>query len=165
MSEPARFRISTLAFLRDREGRFLLLERNRPPNQGCWSPIGGKLHMDEGESPYECACREIHEEAALEVTERDLHLFGMVSEKNYEGSGHWLMFLFACHKPLDGLPPAIDEGRFGLFSRAEVDQLRLPDTDRRFVWEPYDRFHDTFFCLRADCSDPADIRPVFEQLP
>ena len=90
MTDRPRFRISTLAFLRDREDRLLLLERNREPNKGCWSPIGGKLHMDEGESPYECARREILEEAALEVADDDLHLFGMVSEKHYEGSGHWL---------------------------------------------------------------------------
>ena len=46
-----------------------------------------------GESPYECAKRESYEELGLELHDDDLNLFGYVSEKNYEGGGHWLMFL------------------------------------------------------------------------
>ena len=47
--------------------------------------------------------------------EKDLKLFGYVSEKGYEGSGHWLMFLFDCKKPISQLPESFDEGSFAFF--------------------------------------------------
>lgn len=148
------FKISVLVFVRDRQNRFLLLQRAREPNKGMWSPIGGKLEMSCGESPFECAIRETKEEIGVTVTEKDLHLFSMVSEKDYEGSGHWLMFLFDCRQPVDELPPSIDEGVFGFFTREELKDLPIPDTDRAALWPIHDRYHDGFVALRADC-DPA----------
>ena len=40
--------------------------------------------MDSGESPVECAQREAMEETGLILEEKDLKLFGYVSEKGYE---------------------------------------------------------------------------------
>lgn len=91
---------------------FLLIQRAKAPNKGCWSPIGGKLDMERGESPYECARRETLEEVGLCLTDNDLHCFGYISEKHYEDQCHWLMFLFHCRVQLDQLPAAIDEGKF-----------------------------------------------------
>ncbi len=148
------FKISALVFLRDARGRHLLIKRAKAPNLGCWSPVGGKLEMARGESPFECAVREVGEEAGHRVEASDLHLFGMVSERGYEGSAHWLMFLFDCRKPLAGLPADISEGRFGLFTREEVDGLELPPTDRTLLWPVWDRHRGSFLAYRAEC-DPA----------
>ena len=84
-----------------------MLQRTKAPNEGLWSPIGGKLNMDIGESPYDCAVRETKEEIGLSVDRSQLRLFCLISEKAYEGVGHWLMFLFKCMKPLDQLPEPI----------------------------------------------------------
>ena len=46
--------------------RLLMLHRSKAPNSGRYSPIGGKVEISEGESPHECAIREIHEEAGLD---------------------------------------------------------------------------------------------------
>ena len=58
-----------------------MIKRNKAPNQGLWSPPGGKLQMDLGESPVECAKREAKEETGLELADNDLNIFGYVSKK------------------------------------------------------------------------------------
>ncbi|MGE9295164.1 MAG: NUDIX hydrolase [Puniceicoccales bacterium] len=157
------FKISVLVFLRDPSGRLLLIQRRKAPNLGCWSPIGGKLEMAIGESPFECAAREVGEEVDLSITTEDLHLFGYVSEKGFEGAGHWLMFLFDCRKTINALPPAIDEGQFRFFSREEINDLKIPPTDHQLVWPYYDTHRERFIALRANCQPGSDLEIVVEQ--
>jgi hypothetical protein len=47
----------------------------------------------------------------------------MIAEKAYQGSTHWLMFLFRCNTPIAGLPADISEGKFAFFSRAQIQTL------------------------------------------
>jgi 8-oxo-dGTP diphosphatase len=51
------YKIATLLYCFNEAGEILLLERAQEPNRGFWSPGGGKLKLDTGESPYACACR------------------------------------------------------------------------------------------------------------
>ena len=163
MSTPLPYKISTLLFLKDQDGRFLLLRRTKPPNRDKWSPIGGKLDVTVGESPFECATRECREETGLEITHKDLHLFSIVSEKSFEGSGHWLMFLFDCHKPIRELPPPIDEGEFSFFTRKEIEELVIPETDNALLWPFYDEHHQDFIMMRADCDPNKKLEIVVEE--
>jgi 8-oxo-dGTP diphosphatase len=158
------YKIAVLVFLRNAAGEHLLLHRSKAPNKGAWSPIGGKLEMETGESPFECAVRETREETGFEVAPGDLHLFGMIAERAYEGQSHWLLFLFDCRKPLPGLPPDISEGRFGFFSRRAVDALPIPETDRTALWPTYDGYRERFVALRADCAPGAPVRVVVEEI-
>jgi len=149
------FRISTLVFLRDQRQRLLLLRRSKSPNLGKWSPIGGKLDTEEGESPFECAIRETHEETGLRVAVGDLHLFAYISEKNYENNGHWLMFLFSWRKTLPFLPQNGPEGEFTFFERNELDSIPIPESDKLLVWPFFDEYAEGgFVAVRADCSMP-----------
>ncbi|TVP75740.1 MAG: NUDIX domain-containing protein [Puniceicoccaceae bacterium] len=163
MTTKLPFKISTLIFVKNRDGEHLLIQRRKAPNQGCWSPIGGKLDMATGESPYECARRETAEEIGLTLQDSDLHCFAYISEKSYEAAGHWLMFLFDCHKPVGQLPETIDEGHFKFFSRTEIDTLAIPKTDKTLLWPYYDRFRAGFVGLRADC-DPGGQLTLHEEL-
>ena len=163
MPTPLPFKISALIFIRNAAGEHLLIQRLKAPNKGCWSPIGGKLDMAVGESPYECARREAHEEVGLELSDQDLHCFGYVSEKSYEGASHWLMFLFECRIPTNHLPGAIDEGHFEFFSRDAIDQLKIPETDHTLIWPYFDQYHQSFIGLRANC-DPRGKLTVVEEL-
>ncbi len=157
------FKISVLVFLRGEDGRLLMIQRRKSPNFGCWSPIGGKLEMAQGESPFECAVREVEEEVRLKIQTSDLHLFGYVSEKGFEGNGHWLMFLFDCKANIPALPPEIDEGRFAFFTREEINQIKIPPTDHQLVWPYYDTHRERFIALRADCHPERDLEIVVEQ--
>jgi 8-oxo-dGTP diphosphatase len=161
---PLNYKLAVLVFLENAAGELLLILRNRPPNRGAWSPIGGKLEMGTGESPFECAVRETREETGLTVSVADMHLFCLIAEKAYEGEAHWLMFLFRCRKSIDTLPPTIDEGRFGFFSRAAVDALAIPETDRAALWPIWDRYRDRFVAMRADCAPGQPLRVEIEQV-
>ncbi len=163
MSIELPFKISALAFVKNLAGQQLLIQRKKAPNQGCWSPIGGKLDMSIGESPYECARREIEEEIGLVVDDSELHCFGYISEKSYEGAGHWLMFLFNCKKPIHALPETIDEGHFAFFDRSQIELLAIPETDRTLLWPYYDQHSNGFIGLRANC-EPSGQLSVVEEL-
>ncbi|WP_043583821.1 NUDIX hydrolase [Geminisphaera colitermitum] len=156
-------KIAVLVFLENEHGEHLLILRARHPNAGTWSPIGGKLETSLGESPFECAVRETYEETGFEITTADLHLFAMIAEKAYEGESHWLLFLFRCRKPIPALPPEISEGRFGFYSRAALDSLPLPETDRTALWQIYDRHRDGFVALRANCAPGQPLALTIEQ--
>jgi 8-oxo-dGTP diphosphatase len=158
------YKIAVLVFLENVAGEQLLLLRAKPPNLGVWSPIGGKLETAIGESPFECAAREAREETGFAVALPDLHLFAMIAEKAYEGEAHWLLFLFRCKKPIPSLPPDITEGRFGFFTRAAIDTLPIPETDRTALWPTYDRYRDRFVALRADCDPSRALRVEVEQV-
>ncbi len=157
------YKISVLIFIRNQKGAFLMLQRNKSPNKGLWSPIGGKLEMDAGESPHECAARETFEEIGLQVGSSEFHLFCMIAEKAYEGSSHWLMFLFDCKRSIAELPTTIDEGGFAFISREEIDTLPIPETDREGLWAIYDKHRGGFVSARANCSPEAPLEIVIEQ--
>ena len=74
------------------------------------------------------------------------------------------MFLFRCRRPLPGLPPDISEGRFGFFTRAAIDQLPIPETDRTALWPTYDRYRDRFVALRADCRPGKPVLVEVEEI-
>jgi len=163
MSPALPFKLSALIFLRDTSGRLLMMRRNKAPNLGRWSPVGGKVETSAGESPFECAVREAFEETGARITTADLHLFGMISEKGYEGQSHWLMFLFDCRRPLTALPATIDEGRFAFFAREELGDVAVPETDRTLLWPVYDEHRRGFIAYRAECHPGAPLRVVVEE--
>lgn len=57
--------LATICYI-DNGKEFLMLHRNKKPNdvhEGKWIGVGGKL--ERGETPQECAAREIFEETGL----------------------------------------------------------------------------------------------------
>ncbi len=145
------YKVATLLYCFNERDDVLLLERAQEPNRGFWSPCGGKLHTQEGESPYACACREAHEEMGLELTPADLHLTGLVSEHGYLGHAHWLMFLFEVKRRLTVLPPVHEEGRFEFFPRAALGELRIPQTDTERIWPWFWQYRGGFFAAHCHC--------------
>lgn len=154
---PLPYKLACLCDLRDAEGRVLLLHRAKHPNKGLCSPIGGKLEMGSGESPAQCAQREIREEAGIEVPIERLHLLGLIAETAYEGATHWLLFYFQVLGPVEVATGLMPEGELRWHRRDELEGLAIPETDRRIIW-PLVREHEAppggrpgFFCLHIDC--------------
>jgi len=171
MSLPLPYKLACLCDLRDAAGRILLLRRLREPNKGLCSPIGGKLDMISGESPAQCAQREIMEEAGIHVPIERLHLSGLISERAYEGKGHWLLFYYRVLGPVQVEWKQINEGALEWHHPDEIEALPLPETDRRIIWplirkgeKSYDErilgSRPGFFALHIDCE--ADGRLVWK---
>ena len=146
-------KIATLLYCFDADDRLLLLERAQEPNLGKWSPPGGKVRADHGESPYACACREAQEEMGLDLRPDNLHLTGLVSEDGYEGSTHWYIFLFEVLPRLAKPPPPCLEGRFGFFSNDEMAKLDVPRTDREQLWPLFQQHRGGFFSGHCHCLE------------
>jgi len=149
------YKIAVLCYLYDHDGRILLLHRNKAPNAGMYSPIGGKLDFVEGEGPHDCAKREIYEEAGVIVNDSELRLSGVVSERAYEGQTHWLLFLFEVTRPIDPSEIAayeMNEGTLEWVDPSEVEKLSIPETDRKFMWPNVQAHKGGFFMIHIDCA-------------
>ena len=167
------YRIAVLCYLWNTEGeseRLLMLHRSKAPNSGRYSPIGGKVEIVEGESPHECAIREIHEEAGLELAGDDVRLLGVVAEKGYEGEMHWLLFLFEANRPVaenEIERYEFEEGRLEWVDMAEVEAKPIPLTDRDVIWPMVQKHREGgFFMVDIDCrGDDLAWRTVDARLP
>ncbi|MEX0776679.1 MAG: NUDIX domain-containing protein [Phycisphaeraceae bacterium] len=148
---PLPYRIAVLCYLFDEQGRVLLLHRRKPPNRDLFSPIGGKLEQDMGESPTTCAVREIQEEVGLTVTPAELHLTGIISEAGYGDECHWLMFLYELTHAVRVQRMTFDEGRLEWHAPAAMEALPIPETDRQVIWPLFWRYRGKFFMAHMDC--------------
>ncbi len=146
------YRIAVLCYVFDEQDRLLLLHRANEPNKGLYSPPGGKLHMDDGESPAECALREMREELLLDLDFNDIHLTGLVSECGFGGQTHWLMFLYEVTRPMQIERMAFDEGTLEWHGWDEIDGLNIPDTDRKIIYPLFRKHRRGFFHVHINCE-------------
>lgn len=159
-------KIATLLYVFNERDEVLLLRRAQEPNLGLWSPPGGKLKTEAGESPYASACREAFEEIGLRLSPGDLHLTGLVSEHGYLGQSHWLMFLYEVRPRLTVPPPPHREGEFTFHNRDALDSLPLPKTDREQIWPLFWRHRGGFFAAHCHChAGGQDVWIVEESRP
>lgn len=169
---PLPYKLACLCDLRDDQGRVLLLRRGKSPNKGLCSPIGGKLEMETGESPAQCAQREIFEEAGIEVPIERLHLLGIISEAAFENESHWLLFYYRVMGPVNVKAGPMNEGSLEWFRQEEIEDLPLPDTDRQIIL-PLVRKHENsgpdgglgFFALHIDCAGDSITWKVEQESP
>ena len=111
-----------------KDGSVLLMLRNKEPNLGLWVAPGGKL--EPGESPYDCAKRELYEETGLEV--HGLYYRGLITEISPRPDWQWLMFLYVAHEFSGNVVEDKREGRLSWCSLSEVMQLAIPEADKVF---------------------------------
>lgn len=84
--------LATICYIDNGEG-LLLMHRNKKPNdvhEGKWISVGGKL--EKGESPEDCARREILEETGLTVKTMDLK--GIITFPEFTTDTDWHTYVF-----------------------------------------------------------------------
>lgn len=146
-------KIATLLYCFNANDEVLLMERAQEPNLGLWSPPGGKLKPETGESPHACAIREAREELGVALDVSETRLTGIISEHGYDSNAHWLMFLFEVTRKIESTPPPIREGVFQFFKREQLDTLDLPQTDREKIWPLFWEHRGGFFAAHCHCHE------------
>lgn len=124
-------RNTTLCYL-ERDGKFLMLFRNRKKNdvnKGKWIGIGGKF--EEGESPEECAAREVREETGLTIENAKLR--GIVTFV-YDADPSEYMFLYTGGVSGEMIPEdACSEGELAWIEKEKISSLPTWEGDRIFL--------------------------------
>lgn len=85
-------KLATICYIDNGEA-LLLMHRNKKPNdvhEGKWISVGGKLEA--GESPEDCAKREILEETGLVVTQ--MRLAGIITFPEFTPDNDWYTYVF-----------------------------------------------------------------------
>lgn len=102
---------------------FLLLRRNKPPHQGKYVPVGGKV--EPYEDPYSAARRELEEETGLRL--EHLRYCGTLVESS-PVEYNWQCSIYLADID-DILPPYCDEGTLEWIPFHQIDQTPTPPTD------------------------------------
>jgi 8-oxo-dGTP diphosphatase len=123
-------KLATLCYLR-RDGQTLMLHRVKKANdmhEGKWNGLGGKLNP--GESPEECAVREIFEESGLRV--RNPLLKGFLTFPAFSQNEDWYVFVYLV-EDFDGELIDSAEGNLRWVENADLTALNLWEGDPIFL--------------------------------
>lgn len=123
-------KLATLCYLR-RNGQTLMVHRVKKANdmhEGKWNGLGGKL--DAGETPEECAIREVYEESGLRV--RNPQLKGILTFPAFDDFEDWYVFVYLVTE-FEGELIDSPEGNLQWIDNTELKNLKLWDGDPLFI--------------------------------
>ncbi len=138
---------ATLCYLR-RDGHTLMLHRIKKANDmhaGKWNGLGGKLEA--GETPEECAFREVYEECGLRIEQPALR--GMIVFPKFNNDDDWITYIFVIEH-FTGTMIDCSEGVLRWVADTELLDLNLWPGDRIFLrWLDDPRFFSAKFVYHA----------------
>jgi ADP-ribose pyrophosphatase YjhB (NUDIX family) len=108
--------------------KVLLAQRKKEPFVGYWIAPGGKI--EPGESPYQCAIRELAEETGLYA--KNPRLRGIVTETSPRPDWQWMIFIYVVTCFSGTLISDEREGRLIWWPLANSADLHMPEADRIF---------------------------------
>ena len=137
-------KLATLCYVTDRKSNStLMLHRIKKANdyhEGKWNGLGGKF--EQGESPEECAIREIEEECGLIV--KSIKMKGFITFPLFDGKDDWYVFLFTADE-FKGKLIESPEGNLEWIKNEKLTELNLWDGDKFFI--PW-LFQNKFFSAK-----------------
>jgi len=123
-------KLATLCYVMD-DDKTLMLYRNKKENdyhEGKWNGLGGKF--EPGETPEECAIREVLEESGYIVSEPKMK--GLITFPMFDGIEDWYVFLFVFRK-FEGTQIDSPEGELEWIPNNKLVDLNLWDGDKIFI--------------------------------
>ena len=140
---------TTLCYI-EKDGAYLMLHRTKKKNDenhDKWVGIGGKF--EEGETPYDCARREITEETNLLVNE--LFYRGIVTFVS-DIYGTEYMHLFTTSDFRGTLSQSCDEGELLWVEKSKIKELPIWEGDKIFLdlLDKETRFFSLKLCYEGD---------------
>lgn len=142
-------KLATLCYVMNKNDRTtLMMHRTKKENdyhEGKWNGLGGKF--EQGESPEECAIREIKEESGLTVKSPRMH--GFITFPNFDGVDDWYVFIFTADE-YEGKMIESPEGILEWIPNEKVTMLNLWEGDKIFLeW----LYRDKFFSAKFNYED------------
>lgn len=104
------------------------IKKQNDMHAGKWNGLGGKL--EPGETPEECARREIWEESGLKV--KNLHWKGFLTFPQFSNQEDWYAFVFVAEADQDEVIDSA-EGQLRWIPNHELLELNLWEGDRVFL--------------------------------
>ncbi|MBS12652.1 MAG: DNA mismatch repair protein MutT [Gemmatimonadetes bacterium] len=136
-------KLGTLVYLKQ-DGKTLMLHRVKKEqdfHEGKWNGLGGKL--DPGETPEECAIREVKEESGLDLV--DPRLRGIITFPMFDQVDDWYVYLFT-GREFSGELIDSPEGNLAWIADDKLLDLNLWEGDYTFLkWLDQDRFFSAKF--------------------
>lgn len=134
----------------EKDGAYLMIHRVKKKNDvnhDKWLGVGGKFEA--GESPFDCARREIFEECGVEAT--DLKYRGIVTFVSDE-YGTEYMHLFTATEYEGNIDFNCDEGNLEWVKKENVKNLPIWEGDKIFfdLLDKEDRFFSLKLCYTGD---------------
>ena len=142
-------KLATLCYVINKKSNStLMIHRVKKENdyhQGKWNGLGGKF--ESGESPEECAIREIKEESGLNV--KSVTMKGFITFPMFDGKEDWYVFLFVSD---DFKGELIDsnEGDLAWIQNEKLMEINLWEGDKIFI--PW-LFKDKFFSAKFNYKE------------
>lgn len=125
-------KLTTLCYI-EQEDKYLMLYRNKKENDqsmGKWLGVGGKL--EPGESPDDCAVREVFEETGLRLTEYRCRGFITFVSDIWDNE---IMFLYTADGYQGEIKDKCNEGRLEWIPKDKIMELNMWEGDRIFLKE------------------------------
>jgi 8-oxo-dGTP diphosphatase len=139
-------KLATLCYVR-RDGKTLMVHRIKKENDmhmGKWNGLGGKF--EPGETPEECAIREIYEESGLIAQNPTLK--GFLTFPGFSNDEDWYAFIFVVHD-FQGEISDSPEGNLAWIDDNAILDLNLWEGDRLFIpWLERPGFFSAKFVYR-----------------
>lgn len=140
---------TTLCYI-EKDGAYLMIHRIKKQNdmnKDKWVGVGGKL--EDGESPFECARREIFEETGVQVT--DLNYRGIITFVS-DLYGTEYMHLFTATKYDGEINYDCNEGKLEWVKKDIVPTLPIWEGDKIFfdLIKNEKRFFSLKLCYEGD---------------
>ena len=142
-------KLATLCYVINKKNNStLMIHRVKKENDyhhGKWNGLGGKF--EPGESPEECAIREIKEESGLTV--KDIVMKGLITFPMFDGKEDWYVFLFVTDN-FEGELIDSNEGNLAWIPNEKLTEINLWEGDKIFI--PW-LFQDKFFSAKFNYKD------------